>query len=196
MDAPSAAVAHPARLRSSPAWLLAAISVFVGSTSLLLFTIARPPDPYEALHFPRWMFYTIGPGKEALPVLQADLHAVYAADDKNVWVAGNNLFIAHSSDGGVTWQKSRVVVPELQDQHPTVTVETTTTPETAANTKPQAQRSRLTGTGLSSGVKKRDYQQPAPQPNAPPPASKPVKKSMLRMLMGMFEGSAYADTHT
>src|SRR2546423_171074 len=80
---------------------------------------ARAPDPYVPWHLPRSLFYTIGPGEASLPAIQADLHAVFAVDEKHVWIAGNNLLIAHSTDGGVTWQRARVDVPYLTPVPPT-----------------------------------------------------------------------------
>jgi len=90
-------------------WFAIGLSTFVVSTIILGLTISHP-EPYANLGA-RYLFYTIGPGEKALTALQADLHAVYAInkDGKDeVWVAGKNLFIAHSSDGGVTWRKATV----------------------------------------------------------------------------------------
>src|SRR5256885_1394311 len=103
MEAPLKAPFGP--IRRSFVWLWLGASTFVLSTFLLLITMTGSPDPYEAFGL-RSLLYTIGPGEVALPALQADLHAVYAVDEKNVWVAGKNLFIAHSTDGGVTWTKA------------------------------------------------------------------------------------------
>lgn len=198
MEAPSDAVANPARLRSSSVWLLAAIAVFTGSTSLLLFTANRPSDPYEPPQFPKWLLYTIGPGKEALPAIQADLHAVATVDKGPVWIAGNNLFIAHSSDDGATWVKSRVDVPDLEPEHASLTIEPTTT--APPNAKPASARTprqtpaKSTEPSAEELKKKQDSmrRQQAPATDVPPPASKPVKKSVVNRLLSLFETSAYA----
>ena len=99
------------RLSPTGVWMILGATIFVVSTVVLILTMERWPDPYVGRSAATAIFYPIGPGPKAMPAVNADLLDVYATDESNVWVVGKNALIAHSTDGGATWEKAMVINP-------------------------------------------------------------------------------------
>jgi photosystem II stability/assembly factor-like uncharacterized protein len=96
-------------------WLAAGLVVLVVATAIEMLVVA-PCDPYEG-SCSQWRHLDTTPRQE----LKATLYSVWASDDgKQLWVGGDDYFVAHSEDGGRTWTNTTLrpsaVVPALPPQ--------------------------------------------------------------------------------
>jgi photosystem II stability/assembly factor-like uncharacterized protein len=95
--------------------LVIAFGLFIGLTLLAVSQSLRP-DPYqegESLSFNWWFHPYEHNANNRLPVMGADINAIFALPDASqVWAVGNRGLLAHSTNGGVTWTRQTGVMPK------------------------------------------------------------------------------------
>lgn len=85
-----------------------ALTLCVVST-YIAFTQEPHPDPFQPRAFPEkdwWLYPQETNAFKRLPAINSDLNDIHVSKNgKKVWVVGNRGMIAHSRDGGKTWER-------------------------------------------------------------------------------------------
>ena len=96
---------------SARAWLIIAITVFFIST-IIAFSQGPRPDPYDSKSFHGWQWFKNSIEHNAfkrLPIIRSDINDVFIIPgSRKVWIAGSGGLIAHSDNGGTTWEQHTI----------------------------------------------------------------------------------------